>query len=675
MRSIDWARVSQSLVDVDDLVQAFTDIVISVLRNCSPCTRRSRKRSVPLPKYILKLIALKRKAWKSVCNNGDKEPYKLACSRVKNAIKNFYISQEIRLLGKNNKTNLFKYVNSRLGNHHFCPSEIVLPSGLSTSAPNLVLEAFSNEFSSNFNSEQFSSACPKGDVSGLLFNSCVEDVLRLLSCSPDSAAGIDGIPGRVLKLLGPVIAVPLNTIFQRSFYQSKFPSAWKLAIVQPVYKGKGNKSLPSSYRPVSLCSTLGKILERLAKEQLNLLIEKYGLLCERQHGFVQKRSTVTNLLEVESYLAEWDNLKQPYDIITFDFCRAFDKVPHGILMDVIASSIPLHQNSLCWIFDILSERFQCVRLSNVCSHSRPVTSGVVQGSALGPILFDIFINPLLSSIPGIASAFADDLKLLGNVVTRSRLDIQHDVDCVYNWSNDMCMPLSVAKCFVLHCGGNNPQWTYTCNNSNLPSVNELKDLGILRTSQRECSTHCALVASKAKRAAGALFRSFRSRDRSLLWAAFVAFVMPILNYASPAWCPYLRRDINLLEKTQRSFTKRLDGLHLFSYPERVRELSTVTLESSRAMADLTFTYKCLHGLIDISPESIGLHLQGGNTRGAGLHLAVPRATTSRVKSYFKYRLPVLWNALPLTLLSSTSLNSFRRGLRVHYRALNELYLF
>ena len=78
LRSIDWARVFQSLVDVDDLVQAFTDIVISVLRNCSPCTRRSRNRSVPLPKYILKLIALKRKAWKSVCNNGDKEPYKLA---------------------------------------------------------------------------------------------------------------------------------------------------------------------------------------------------------------------------------------------------------------------------------------------------------------------------------------------------------------------------------------------------------------------------------------------------------------------------------------------------------------------------------------------------------------------------------------------------------------------
>ena len=51
------------------------------------------------------------------------------------------------------------------------------------------------------------------------------------------------------------------------------------------------------------------------------------LLCKRQHGFVQKRSTVTNLLEVESYLAEWDNLKQPYDIITFDFCRAFDKGP------------------------------------------------------------------------------------------------------------------------------------------------------------------------------------------------------------------------------------------------------------------------------------------------------------------------------------------------------------
>ena len=144
----------------------------------------------------------------------------------------------------------------------------------------------------------------------------------MLAAIPNIAAGEDGIPGKVLKLLCCELAEPLNIIFQWSIAESTFPVIWKIAIVQPIFKGKDDKSTPTSYRPGSICATLGKVLERLIKEQL-LKFSLPNNLISRQHGFIPNRSILTNLLELESILADWDK-NQPYDAISFDFSRAFD---------------------------------------------------------------------------------------------------------------------------------------------------------------------------------------------------------------------------------------------------------------------------------------------------------------------------------------------------------------
>ena len=282
--------------------------------------------------------------------------------------------------------------------------------------------------------------------------------------------------------------------------------------MQPIFKDKGDISTPTSYRPVSICATLGKVLERLIIEKILEFSLSNNLISRHQNGFIPNRSTLTNLLELDSILANWDNKNQPYDIISFDFSRAFDKVPHALLRGTIAATIPIHQESLCWLHSYLFGRSQRIRLGNNFSEMRHVSSGVIQGLCLGPILFNIYSNPLLNKLKGVASAYADDIKYAGNTVISTKEQIQQDLNIIDDWSEAMLTPLSIVKYLVLHCRINNPQWAYTCSNCPLPVTDDMRDLGVSRTKAQEFSINVALVASKAYRSSGVLLLSFRYRD-------------------------------------------------------------------------------------------------------------------------------------------------------------------
>ena len=117
-----------------------------------------------------------------------------------------------------------------------------------------MLRAFSDEFSHNFNANTVASSCPAGNADSLRFSSNIENVRKLLAATFNTATGEDGIPGKVLKLLCCELIESLNIIFQWSIAESTFLAAWKNAIVQPIFKGKGDKSTATSYCPVSICA-------------------------------------------------------------------------------------------------------------------------------------------------------------------------------------------------------------------------------------------------------------------------------------------------------------------------------------------------------------------------------------------------------------------------------------
>ena len=183
---------------------------------------------------------------------------------------------------------------------------------------------------------------------------------------------------------------------------------------------------------------------------------------------------------------------------------------------------------LRWLNEWLSGRKQRVCINGQCSTWEAVTSGVPQGSVLGPVLFLIFINDLDSNLLSSVLKFADDTKVFGRVNSdKDREVLQQDLHRLMNWSDRWQMPFNASKCKVMHLGNGNSRFSYFMGDHKLESVNEEKDLGIFITDNLKPT-----------------------------------LVRPHLEYCSSAWSPYYEKDKFLLERVQHRFTRMVPGLKL-----------------------------------------------------------------------------------------------------------------
>jgi hypothetical protein len=167
---------------------------------------------------------------------------------------------------------------------------------------------------------------------------------------------------------------------------------------------------------------------------------------------VNKKACVTNLLETMDFLTHNVSKKLPIDVLFLDFAKAFDKVPHKRLLHKL-EMYGIEGNILSWINAFLSNRSQRVLLGDVVSDWENVTSGVPQGSVLGPTLFIIYINdlPEVVSPNSICKMYADDTKILRVVKSdEEKFRLQVDLDMIVNWTKTWLMELNAKKCKVMH---------------------------------------------------------------------------------------------------------------------------------------------------------------------------------------------------------------------------------
>jgi hypothetical protein len=262
---------------------------------------------------------------------------------------------------------------------------------------------------------------------------------------------------------------------EQSFHSSTLPCDWRTAYITPIHKS-GNRLEANNYRPISLTSSVVKIMESIIVDRLDSFTSEFAIIPKEQYGFTKGKSVETNLL---SCLNDWSSLVdlgKSVDVVYLDFAKAFGKVPINLLITKLKTH-GISGRLLAWITHFLSDRKFAVKVNGVLSDFLDVSSGVPQGSVLGPKLFLLYT----ADIPGLflspCAMFADDIKLYND--TDNSFTLQEDLNKVLCWSESWGLPLNKNKCVVLHIGKKNTGTSYHIDGVRLLAVLEHNDLGVV----------------------------------------------------------------------------------------------------------------------------------------------------------------------------------------------------
>ena len=400
---------------------------------------------------------------------------------VKNTVKEY--ERNIAKACKVNCKRFWKYVNSKLKRTTGVPNLKYADGNLTSSdkeKADLLVEFFESVFTKeDLNNLPELTIPKKGDhhfINDLNINA--EEVkVKLNNLNINKSMGPDKIPSIILKNLSEELCEPLSIIFNKSLKEGIVPLIWKTAEITAIYK-KDDKTNPTNYRPVSLTSVICKLLESIITDKIREYMENNDFFSNCQHGFRKHRSCVTQLLEVMNDFSKFSENNDPFDVIYLDFAKAFDTVPHQRLL-IKLKAYGISGNLLNWIENFLTDRRQRVKVNSSLSKYTPVTSGIPQGSILGPLLFIIYINDLPECIDSICKIFADDTKAYDSC--KKSASIQNDLFSLLAWSEKWQLYFNKIKCGVLHFGSNNPCIDYYIDldfNTKLKTLLTEKDVGV-----------------------------------------------------------------------------------------------------------------------------------------------------------------------------------------------------
>ena len=371
------------------------------------------------------------------------------------------------------------------------------------------------------------------------------DVIKLLQQLPSkTSCGKDGMSTNLIKSIQDEISKPLTLIINQCLRNGIFPNKLKLAKVIPIHK-KDNDTDFANYRPISILPALSKIFERVIYNQTHDYFQSNNLYFNSQYGFRKQHSTELALLEViDRITLQLDNKITPINIF-LDLSKAFDTLDHNILLEKL-KHYGIHDTALALFESYLSNRQQYVEYNGTESTLEYITTGVPQGSILGPLLFIIYINDIAQSSRKFDFiTYADDTTLCSTLDGVTAVaDINTALKNITEWLeiNKLSLNVKKTKAMVFHM----PQKqiippNLKINDTTIEFVDNFVFLGVTINKHLNWSNHVDKTANKISKTIGMLNNLKKTLPSNILRILYNSLILPHLNYGILAWGRKIKR--------------------------------------------------------------------------------------------------------------------------------------
>ena len=487
------------------------------------------------------------------------------------------------------------------------------------------------------------------------------------SLNPKKATGPDGIPPKIVKLSSNVIDKYLTNIINNDLSQSCFSQNAKIASVRPIYK-KNSRTDKKNYRPVSILNAFSKVYERYIHEKVLPFADKFlSLFISAYRKNYSSNHVLLRLIE------DWKKHLDRHNVVgavLMDLSKAFDCIPHDLLIAKL-HAYGFDENALTFIYSYLKRREQCVSVNNNKSMFQTLLSGVPQGSILGPLLFNIFLNDLFLFIKratlhnfaddNTISAFSDNIKSLLEILTEQSNE-------AVNWfkhNNMIVNPDKFQALIVNRLGKMENSYPIEIQDTFINSQSSVSLLGVEIDNKLNFDQHIATLCKKAGAQINAISRLktfLGMEERKVL---IESFIYSNFNYCPLVWHFCSAASKNKIEKIQERSLRFLYNDYNSTYAELLDKADKPTMEVRRLRNLATEIFKTLNNLNPTFMQEMFIKSSYSARRPNDLFVSRVQSETFGRKSLLSLG-PRIWNSLPEHIKEKTSINQFQASMKMWF---------
>lgn len=688
----DWSDIYNE-VNVNTATDIFTYKIKNYIEKSSREIKTRGYRKTPwITCGLIRSISTKNKLYKKmVCNPSDENKnrfrkYRNALNLLIKITKRNYYQKQIHC-NKNDSARLWNSVKEMCdGNVKIPIKNIKTAEGKLVTTDREISDAFVNFFT-NIGGELSNKIrkCPQRNNipdtkrvkhSIFLRPTNKTEVAKIITNLKDhKTPGNDNLRSEQLKAITGYISAPLAYIINKSFELGIFPNQFKSTVIVPIFK-KGDKLDVTNYRPISLITSFAKVYEKILYQRLTSFFNKYSILSPKQYGFREGRSTSDAIIHLSTNIYKALNARKPSMAVFVDLAKAFDTVNHAQLLEIL-ERVGVRGTAHDLLCSYLSNREQQVKINGCMSEVKTIQFGVPQGTVLGPLLFNIYINDLFEiKTGGDVVSFADDTAVFfsGDDWNSLRANVQQEMSKFLHYFKNKLLTVSVAKtCYVpfTSLSSNLPSYSSLdidaqcpCDGVIINATDKIKYLGVYIDPHLRWGVHTEYVTKKIR----SLLHKFKHFKKyftdAQLKTLYIALIEPHLTYGNIAWGGTTKNHLRSLEVVQKWVLKIIHRKE-YTYP-------TELLFSESNVFDIRqlFCYSVLmkqHTVKKFIPADHNYPL-----RSLDNFSQIPRVDKTVTQRSFYYLGPKLYSKLPADLKVLNSLSLFKKRLRVWMQSKSRL---